>query len=164
MWRYLDLGIMRAPEGWIKWEVLILFKFILGIKWYLGDTYVYTRPQWAFTRSVGFEPVTCRLQYSVYQPSFSRSWKCLCHAIRGRSFLTPGPIPFGTCTTCKDQYFCFPELVAILRNLHFECKIQKNWCTVTVAPTIEHHGGHSWTPENQRWDQVPGRSQRLLLG
>ena len=22
-------------------------------------------------------------------------------------------------------------------------KIQKNWCTVTVAPTIEHHGGHS---------------------
>ena len=25
-------------------------------------------------------------------------------------------------------------------------KIQKNWCTVTVAPTIEHHGGHSWTP------------------
>ena len=44
------------------------------------------------------------------------------------------------------------------------CKIQKNWCTVTVAPTIEHHGGHSWTPVNQRWDQVPGRSQRLLLG
>ena len=46
----------------------------------------------------------------------------------------------------------------------FKCKIQKNWCTVTVAPTIEHHGGHSWTPANQRWDQVPGRSQRLLLG
>ena len=21
----------------------------------------------------------------------------------------------------------------------YECKIQKNWCTVTVAPTIEHH-------------------------
>ena len=27
-----------------------------------------------------------------------------------------------------------------------ECKIKKNWCTVTVAPTIEHHGGHSRTP------------------
>ena len=36
------------------------------------------------------------------------------------------------------------------------CKIQKNWCTVTVAPTIEYHGGHSRTPANQRWDQVPG--------
>ena len=45
-----------------------------------------------------------------------------------------------------------------------KCKIQKNWCTVTVAPTIEHRGGHSRTPANQRWDQVPGRSQRLLLG
>ena len=45
-----------------------------------------------------------------------------------------------------------------------KCKIQKNWCTVTMAPTIEHHGGHSRTPANQRWDQVPGRSQGLLLG
>ena len=34
-------------------------------------------------------------------------------------------------------------------------KIQNNWCT--VAPTIEHHGGHSRTPANQSWDQVPGR-------
>ena len=38
-------------------------------------------------------------------------------------------------------------------------KIQKNWCTVTVAPTIEHHGGHSRTPANQKWYQVPGRTQ-----
>ena len=43
------------------------------------------------------------------------------------------------------------------------CKIQNNWCTVTVAPTIEHQGGHSRTPAKQRWDQVPGRSQRHLL-
>ena len=42
--------------------------------------------------------------------------------------------------------------------------IQKNWCTVTVAPTIKHHGGHSRTTANQRWDLVPGRSQRLLRG
>ena len=27
------------------------------------------------------------------------------------------------------------------------CKIQKEWCTVTVAPTIEHNGGHSRKPE-----------------
>ena len=45
-----------------------------------------------------------------------------------------------------------------------KCKIQNNWCTVTVAPTIEHQGGHSLTSANQRWDHVPGRSQRLLLG
>ena len=30
-----------------------------------------------------------------------------------------------------------------------ECKIQKNWCTVTVAQTIEHHSGHSRAPANQ---------------
>ena len=40
-------------------------------------------------------------------------------------------------------------------------KTHKNWCTVTVAPTIKHQGGHSRTPANQRWDQVPGGSQRL---
>ena len=32
-----------------------------------------------------------------------------------------------------------------------------------MVPTIEYNGGHSGTPANQRWDQVPGRSQRLLL-
>ena len=40
----------------------------------------------------------------------------------------------------------------------FQCKIQKNWCIVTAAPTKEHHGGHSLTPANQRWDLVPGKS------
>ena len=48
--------------------------------------------------------------------------------------------------------------------LLFTCKTQKNWCTVTTAPTIENHGGHSWTPVNQRRDQAPGRSQSLLPG
>ena len=33
-----------------------------------------------------------------------------------------------------------------------------------MSPTIEHHGGHSRTPANQWWDQVPGRSQRLPPG
>ena len=42
--------------------------------------------------------------------------------------------------------------------------IQKNWCTVAVAPTVKHHVGLSRTPANQRWDQVPGRRQCLLLG
>ena len=32
-----------------------------------------------------------------------------------------------------------------------KCKIQKDWCTATVSPTIEHHGGHSRTPANQRF-------------
>ena len=61
----------------------------------------------------------------------------------------------GNCTTSSTQ-----QREQAWQN----CKIQKNWYTVTVAPTIEHHGGHSRTPANQRWDQVPGRSQRLLLG
>ena len=47
---------------------------------------------------------------------------------------------------------------------YIKSKLQKNWYTVTVAPAIDYHGGHSRTPANQRWDQVPGRSQHLLLG
>ena len=31
------------------------------------------------------------------------------------------------------------------------------------ALSLWHHGGHSRTPTNQRWDQVPGRSQRFLI-
>ena len=31
-------------------------------------------------------------------------------------------------------------------SINIKCKIQKNWCTVTVAPTIEHHGGHCMDP------------------
>ena len=61
----------------------------------------------------------------------------------------------GNCTTSSTRQ---------RQQVWQKCKIQKNWCTVTVAPTIEHHGGHSRAPANQRWDQVPGRSQRLLLG
>ena len=55
--------------------------------------------------------------------------------------------------------FLILENYFLILQIHFlilECKIQKNWCTVTVAPTIEHYGGHSRTPANQRWDQVPG--------
>ena len=61
----------------------------------------------------------------------------------------------GNCTTSSTR-----QREQVWQNL----KIQENWCTVTVAPTIEHHGGHSQTPVNQRRDQVPRRSQRLLLG
>ena len=45
-------------------------------------------------------------------------------------------------------------LIDVLTLLYCTWKIQKNWYTVTVAPTKEHHGGHSRTPANQRWDQV----------
>ena len=64
----------------------------------------------------------------------------------------------------KDILTSITRNAFIFKNSNIRYKIQKNWCTVTVAPTIEHHGGHSRTPANQRWDQVPGRSQRLLLG
>ena len=61
----------------------------------------------------------------------------------------------GNCTTSSTRQ---------REQVWQKCKIQNNWCTVIVAPTIEHHGGHSRTPANQRRDQVSGRSQRLLLG
>ena len=64
-------------------------------------------------------------------------------------------IPFG--------FSFFRHSLGIMFQL-FQYKIQKNWCTLTVTPKIEHHGGHSRTPANQRRDQVPGRSQRLPLG
>ena len=51
----------------------------------------------------------------------------------------------GNCTTSSTRQ---------REQVWQKCKIQKNWCTVTVAPTIEHHGGHSRTLANQRWDQV----------
>ena len=64
----------------------------------------------------------------------------------------PGRIWLKNNNTCKGP--CV---------LHaYQCKIQKNWCTVTVAPTIEHHGGHSRTPVNQRWDQVSSKSIKLF--
>ena len=47
-------------------------------------------------------------------------------------------------------------VMSCTRVFVYTSKIQKNWCTVTVAPTIEHQGGHLRTPANQRWDQVPG--------
>ena len=53
----------------------------------------------------------------------------------------------GNCTTSSSRQ---------REQVWQKCKIQKNRCTVTVAPTREHHGGHSRTPANQRWDQVPG--------
>ena len=43
----------------------------------------------------------------------------------------------GNCTTSSTRQ---------REQVWQKCKIQKNWCTVTVASTIEHHGGHSRTP------------------
>ena len=68
------------------------------------------------------------------------------------SLYFPGPRP--EVSEVNGCHFWYPT---------FKCKIQKNWCTVTVQPTKKHHGVHSRTPANQRRDQVPGRSQRLLL-
>ena len=63
--------------------------------------------------------------------------------------------PFaGNCTTSSTWQW---------EQVWQKCNIQKNWCTVTVVPTIENHDGHSRTPANKKWDQMPGRNQRLLL-
>ena len=43
----------------------------------------------------------------------------------------------GNCTTTSTR----PR-----EQVWQKSKIQKNWCTVTLAPTIEHHGEHSRTP------------------
>ena len=43
-----------------------------------------------------------------------------------------------------------------------KCRIHKNWCTNTVAQTIEHHGGHSksnWNPSSRRHLSVFIRSR-----
>ena len=45
----------------------------------------------------------------------------------------------------ENLIFSRPSKESYIRSLYLQCKIQKNWCTVTVAPTIEHHGGHSRT-------------------
>ena len=42
-----------------------------------------------------------------------------------------------------------------------KCKIQKNWCTLNVAQTIEHNGGHSRT-FNIKF--VAGRGTTMLVG
>ena len=82
--------------------------------------------------------------------------KCHSHNTPGKRHNNTWVEPLaGNCTTSSTRQ---------REQVWQKCKIQKNWCTVTAAPTIEHHGGHSRTPANQRWDQVPGRSQRLLLG
>ena len=35
-----------------------------------------------------------------------------------------------------------------------QCEIQKNWCTATVATTIEQYGGHTWTPAITRGETM----------
>ena len=42
----------------------------------------------------------------------------------------------GNCTTSSTQ---------LKEQVRQKCKIQKNWCTDTVAPTIEHYDGHSFS-------------------
>ena len=82
--------------------------------------------------------------------------KCHSHNTPGKRYNNIWVEPLeGNCTTSSTRQ---------REHVWQKCKIQKNWCTVTVAPAIEHHSGHSRTHANQRSDQVPGRSQRLLLG
>ena len=71
--------------------------------------------------------------------------KCHNHNTHGKRHNNTWVEPLvGNCTTSSTQR---------REQVWQKCKIQKNWCTVTVAPTIEHQSGHSQTPANQRWDQ-----------
>ena len=87
-------------------------------------------------------------------PTLYRKWHSHNTQEKGHNNTWVEPLA-GNCTTSSTRQG---------EQVWQKCKIQKNWCTVNVAPTIEHDDGHPWTPANQRWDQVPGRSQRLLLG
>ena len=73
--------------------------------------------------------------------------------------------PFGDLLMLQLLRPVLPNLPYLFSTFHLECKIQKNWCTVTVAPTIEHHGGHSRTSANQRGDQgwIPLGTFSILL-
>ena len=78
--------------------------------------------------------------------------KCHSHNTPGKKHNNTWVKPLaGNCTTSSTRQ---------REQVWQKCKIQKNWCTVTVSPTIEHHGGHSRTLENERWDQVPGSVKR----
>ena len=82
--------------------------------------------------------------------------KCHSHNTPGKRHNNTWVEPLaGNCTTSSTR-----QREQVWQN----CKIQQNWCTVTVVPAIEHHSGHSRTLENQRLDQVPGRNQCLPLG
>ena len=58
--------------------------------------------------------------------------KCHSHNTPGKRHNNTWVEPLaGNCTTSSTRQ---------REQVWQKCKIQKNWCTVTVAPTIEHHG------------------------
>ena len=91
-----------------------------------------------------------KLQYSAFFADFDIHYNVMKRELHFRSLTVNGPPNFVN--------------FGLLDRSGHTCKTQKNWFTVTVTPTIENHGGPIRTPANQRWGQVPGRSQRLLLG
>ena len=80
--------------------------------------------------------------------------KCHSHNTPGKRHNNTWVEPLaGNCTTCTSS-------TRQREQVWQKFKIQKNWCIVTVTPTIEHHGGHS---RIQRIDQVPGRYSCTIL-
>ena len=62
--------------------------------------------------------------------------KCHSHSTPGKRHNNTWVEPLaGNCTTSSTRQ---------REQVWKKCKIQKNWCTVTVAPTIEQHGGQEW--------------------
>ena len=63
---------------------------------------------------------------------------------------------------CTNPLTFLPNSTFYWLMRSFHVKYKRPDALSLCAPTIEHHGGDARTPANQRWDQVPGRSQRLL--
>ena len=66
-------------------------------------------------------------------------------------------------TDLTQSYGKSPYTNRELKQAKWQCKIKKNWCTVTVAPTIEHHGGHSRTPAYQSHQNFDNTTNPLLM-
>ena len=60
------------------------------------------------------------------------------------------------CSLPTIVFLIFREIGKLYVKALLQCKIQKHWCTVTVAPTIEHRGGHSRTPATRGETRCPG--------
>ena len=100
-------------------------------------------PVWLATPAMNARDTT-----NVYTEAWHWMLKCHSHNTPGKRHNNTWVEPLaGNCATSPTQQ---------REQVWQKSEIQKSWCTVTVAPTIERYDGHSWTSANQRWDQVPG--------
>ena len=80
--------------------------------------------------------------------------KCHSHNTPGKRHNNTWVQPLaGNCTTSSTRQ---------REQVWQKCKIQKNWCTVTVAPTKEHHGGHSRLTHSGNIDIFSGANAYIV--